>query len=380
MIASGALVLAMSPACVVAMGDGSARDGGADNNGNGNNDGSAGSDGGGLTALDGARDATSSATDAHSAADVVAPIVDAGAHDAAAPPPGAAIDVPAGTFVFLSQENTMTTVTFTHDVYMDVDEMTAGRFRAWVAAARPTPSSTCSTGHCTLDPGGPYEATMTWDPAWDQAATSELYKNTNCLTMYSVSGGSPTYNNADDNLPITCLNWYQAVAFCFWDGGKRLPTQAEWQYEATGRGMGNTYPWGDVPAPTDCSRAIWNNAATITTLNPYNNCNFPLDVGATPLGASRDGVLDMAGSVGEWTWDWAGPDGIPYYPPLWPNDYAGPPDDAGYPNTIYKMVRGGGWDSADTDLHSTAVTNVDLQNSATTAYSDVGVRCVKSKL
>ena len=96
------------------------------------------------------------------------------------------------------------------------------------------------------------------------------------------------------------MNYYQAVAYCWWAGQKRLPTEAEWQYEITGRGRSFTYPWGNGPDPTDCTLAIWRNNGTAT--NNYNGCGFPKAVGSAPNGASFDGVLDMQGSVEEWIW------------------------------------------------------------------------------
>lgn len=88
--------------------------------------------------------------------------------------------------------------------------------------------------------------------------------------------------------PVNCIDWNQASAFCGWIGG-RLPTAAEWEYAAKG-GESRIYPWGnDAP---DGNRAFFGM--------PY-----PGD-GTAPAeshggGASKHGLLNMAGNVWQWT-------------------------------------------------------------------------------
>jgi formylglycine-generating enzyme required for sulfatase activity len=274
--------------------------------------------------------------------------------------------VPAGMFVFTDPSgSTMTTATLSHDVYFDTHELTVARLRDWVTAAKPFP---CATGTCTLDPGGPYANKIVWNSAWNQNVAAEDYKDANCQAGGISQQGFPTYNGTDDTVPANCLNWYQAVALCWFDGGKRLATQVEWQYEATGRGRGRTYPWGDTPVPVDCSYAIWRSDGG--SLDNYDGCGFPIKAGSAPMGASFDGVEDLAGSVAEWTWDWY--DNT--YPPQWPSDWTGPAEDAG--NLFTKMTRGGNWDSPENELHTNQMSTHD----PTTALGDVGIRCVKTKL
>ena len=277
----------------------------------------------------------------------------------------------AGGFAYKSPGGTASSkVLITRDFFLDPKEATVGRFKAWVNAGKPMP---CDTGQCTLDPGGPHATELLWLSSWNLKASAETYKSAaSCYRTDNSFNAEPTYNGADDAVPINCLNWYQAVAFCFWDGQRRLPTQIEWQWEATGRGRGRTYPWGDSPAPTatnddaGCALAIWRNGAG--TLNNYNGCGFPRLGGSAPAGASFDGVLDMAGSVYEWTWD----ESWNVFPPQLPDDYSGPSLDAG----VYQRIsRGGGFTSDEPNLHT------DTENSygPEAAIADIGVRCAKSK-
>src|SRR6185503_5212427 len=101
---------------------------------------------------------------------------------------------------------------------------------------------------------------------------------------------------------MNCVSWFEAFAFCAWDGG-RLPTETEWNYAAAGGNEQRVYPWG---ANIDLTKASYDCAGDGSgTGTP--NCMFSdmLPVGSrSPQGDGKWGQADLAGNVWEWTLDW----------------------------------------------------------------------------
>ena len=110
--------------------------------------------------------------------------------------------------------------------------------------------------------------------------------------------------------PINCVDFQQGSAFCAW-AGKRLPTEEEWEYAARAGSEGRTYPWGnDKPDQTRlnaCGSECPDNlgAKRFPRQPPMYETGdgWPetAPVGSFPAGASKQGVLDLAGNVWEWT-------------------------------------------------------------------------------
>lgn len=85
--------------------------------------------------------------------------------------------------------------------------------------------------------------------------------------------------------------------------GFRMPTEAEWEYVASGRGEGRVYPWGKTkPDATRGNLASADVFADNSTLRSEEAAGV-VAVGSYPAGASRDGVMDLAGNVAEWCSD-----------------------------------------------------------------------------
>ncbi|HEU4533164.1 MAG TPA: SUMF1/EgtB/PvdO family nonheme iron enzyme, partial [Polyangiaceae bacterium] len=127
----------------------------------------------------------------------------------------------------------------------------------------------------------------------------------------------PACNGRDaigkDLHPINCIDWETANLYCQW-AGKRLPTEAEWEFAARGT-EGRRYPWGNEPPDatrlngcgTECGAWLSQRSETPSTLYARDD-KWPLTapVGSFPRGNTPQGVEDLAGNVWEWVADWSG--------------------------------------------------------------------------
>lgn len=141
----------------------------------------------------------------------------------------------------------------------------------------------------------------------------------------------------NDAMPMNCVSQKVAESVCSALGGT-LPSEAQWEHAARGRGEGNRYPWGSME-PECCSAAFGATSATygdcpdatIAAAGVHANspCEGPHDV-------SRDGVADLAGNLSEWMRDAF----APYDAPCWPEGITLDPRCAD-PTLASEVSRGG---------------------------------------
>jgi formylglycine-generating enzyme required for sulfatase activity len=104
-----------------------------------------------------------------------------------------------------------------------------------------------------------------------------------------------------DDAPVVMVSWHDAVAYCA-HHGKRLPTEAEWEYAMRAGQRGSRYPWGDEPE-RDGKLALnfWQGASH------EHNTREDGFVYVSPVRAfppNRWGIHDPVGNVWQWTADW----------------------------------------------------------------------------
>ena len=139
--------------------------------------------------------------------------------------------------------------------YMDKYEVTNAQFKAFVDA----------------------------NPEWQKHNIPDKFHDGNYLRHWIGNGCL----SARRNHPVGYVSWYAAMAYAKW-AGKRLPTEAEWEYAARGGLAGKEYPWGD-------------DKPTPYYANYGEHFGGTVSVGQYP--ANGYGLYDMAGNVAEWCLD-----------------------------------------------------------------------------
>ncbi len=245
---------------------------------------------------------------------------------------------------------------------LDTFDITVGRFRqfvkAWNSGWTPAAGSGKHThlnggqGLVNSGLGGGYE------PGWVVSDNSNVSPMDANLTGDSWATWTPSAG-ANEKLPIALVNWWEAYAFCIWDGGF-LPSEAEWEYAAAGGSQQREYPWGSTAPGTASQYAIYgcyypSGASTCT------NVSNVAPVGTATQGAGVWGQLDLAGNESQWNLDWYA-------------TYVDPCTDCGYFTvSSYQVLRGGIWGSSASYLPSAR------RDSVTPGRDNgVGMRCARA--
>ena len=271
---------------------------------------------------------------------------------------GEMVWIPAGKFTMGSNDGARDELPL-HDVrvrgfFMDKTEVTNAQFAQFVEA----------TGHVTA-------AEWTPDSGESREAGGRVFHPT--MGWRHVPGANwrhPEGPQSDiagrEKFPVVQVSWDDASAYARW-AGKRLPTEAEWEYAARGGIMHAAYVWGTELRPG----GRWQANILPAREQLGHGADGEL-TGLLPAGsfaANHYGLVDMAGNASEWCADWYGAD---FYEKSAHADPIGPA--AG----DMRMVRGGSYLSSETNG---AGYRPGARMKAAPEYtaSDLGFRCVRSK-
>jgi formylglycine-generating enzyme required for sulfatase activity/tRNA A-37 threonylcarbamoyl transferase component Bud32 len=302
----------------------------------------------------------------------------------------ASLAVPGGTFLrgfdgmhYPDRNHPATVSPYRLDQY----EVTVGRFRDFVDTVIGTDAA--STGwlperrsgrHTHVNGGnglrtsddGPDTFEYGWSEAWNDYLTSSRSEWNDNLTGHGKRPSGQCHGllnegfkkatwtperDFNEKLPVNCVTWYEAYAFCIWDGGF-LPSEAEWEFAAAGGSEQRAFPWSVPPTSIamDSSYANWGEKPG----------RPPRGVGSfSPKGDGRWGQSDLAGNVWEWTLDAYDDE----YPGTNCADCTSVPGAAGP-----RVIHGGSFYTERKDLFVSARQPI----GAGLRYFDIGVRCARS--
>lgn len=174
------------------------------------------------------------------------------------------------------------------------------------------------------------------------------------------------------NHPVVHVSWFDADAYCKWKG-KRLPTEAEWEYAARGGLVNNLYPWGNELQAEAPKCNYWQGEFPLENILTDG---FKKSAPVKSFTPNAYGLYDMAGNV----WEWCA-DHYDFYYYCITNDKIDPigplkcidPDE---PGLMKKVLRGGSFLCSENYCSGYRVSRR-MKNTPETTMEHIGFRCVK---